>query len=148
MRTKLELIKRGDLSRICALYGVFIIVAFFGKLVLMIKWNGFVEVWKGNPIIEFLALYIAPTEIPEWQIAELVNSVLAVGAMLFARQALLRYELKNPLPEKPVKRILGFVSGVRWVLALYTIVCVGYITMREAHDWHWPALGTKGLPFW
>jgi hypothetical protein len=148
LRTKLELIKRGDLSRIRALYGVAAIVAFLVKLVLMMKWSGFVEVWKGNPITEFLSLYIAPAEIPKWQLAELANSVLAVGAMLFARQALLRYELNHPLPEKPVKRILGFVSGVRWVLALYAIVCLGYITMREAHNWHWPALGTKWLPFW
>jgi hypothetical protein len=47
-----------------------------------------------------------------------------------------------------MKRILGFVSGVRWVLVVYAIVCIGYITMREAHNWHWPALGTKWLPFW
>jgi hypothetical protein len=147
LRTKLELIKRGDLSRIRALYGIVAIVAFIVKLVLMMKWNGFAEWWNGNPITEFLSLYIAPTEIPKWQIAELVNSVLAVGAMIFARHTLLCYELNHPLPEKPVKHILGFVSGVRWVLALYAIVCLGYITMREAHNWRWPALGTKWLPF-
>lgn len=147
LRTKLELIKRGDLSRIRALYGVVVIVAFLVKLVLMMKWNGFVDIWKGNPITEFLSLYIVPTEIPKWQIAEVANSVLAVSAMVFARYALLRYEPNHTLPEKPVKQILGFVSGVRWVLAIYAIVCLGYITMREAHNWHWPALGTKWLPF-
>jgi hypothetical protein len=148
LRTKLELIKRSDLTRIRALYGVVFIVAFLVKLVLMMKWSGFVEAWKGNPITEFLSLYIAPPEIPKWQIAELVNSVLAVGAMLFARQALLHYDLNHPYPEKSMRRILGFVSGVRWVLVVYAVVCIGYITMREAHNWHWPALGTKWLPFW
>jgi hypothetical protein len=148
LRTKLELIKRSDLSRIRALYGVVAIVAFLVKLVLMIKWEGFVEVWKGNPMVEFLAIYVAPSEIPKWQIAELINSALAVGTMLFARQALLRYDLKHPLPEKPLKHILGFVSGLRWILALYAIICLGYITMREAHNWHWPAIGTKWLPFY
>jgi hypothetical protein len=147
LRTKLELIKRGDLSRIRALYGGVAIAVFLVKLVLMMKWNGFAEWWNGNPITEFLALYIVPSEIPRWQIAEVANSVLAVGAMIFARYALLRYELNNPWAEKPVKRLLGFVSGMRWVLALYAIVCLGYITMRAAHDWHWPALGTKWLPF-
>jgi hypothetical protein len=148
LRTKLELIKRSDLTRIRALYGVVFIAAFLVKLVLMMKWSGFVEVWRGSPITEFLSLYIAPPEIPKWQLAELLNSVLAVGAMLFARHALLRYGLNHPYPEKPMKRILGFVSGVRWVLVVYAIVCIGYITMREAHNWHWPALGTKWLPFW
>jgi hypothetical protein len=148
LRTKLELIKRSDLTRIRALYGVVFIAAFLVKLVLMMKWSGFVEAWRGSPITEFLSLYIAPPEIPKWQLAELLNSVLAVGAMLFARHALLRYGLNHPYPEKPMKRILGFVSGVRWVLVVYAIVCIGYITMREAHNWHWPALGTKWLPFW
>ena len=146
LRMTLELIKRGDLSRIRALYGIVVIAAFLVKLVLMIKWNGFLDVWKGNPIVEFLALYVAPSEIPKWQLAEVANSVLAVGAMLFARHALLRYELNNPWPEMPVKRILGFVSGLRWVLALYAIVCLGYITIREAQHLHWPVLGTKWLP--
>ena len=147
LRTKLELIKRGDLSRIRAAYGVVAIAAFLVKLVLMMKWSAFAAWWNGNPISEFVALYVAPTEIPKWQLAEIANSVLAVGAMLFARHALLRYDVGHPLPEKPVKRILGFVSGLRWLLAIYAILCVGYITMREAQHWHWPALGEKWLPW-
>ena len=94
-----------------------------------------------------MVLYIAPAEIPKWQLAELANSALAIGAMLFARHALLRDELKHPLPEAPVKRLLGFVSGLRWVLALYAIFCTGYITMRAAQHWHWPALGEQWLPW-
>lgn len=147
LRTKLDLIRRGDLSRIRAAYGVVAIAVFLVKLMLMMKWTGFVVWWNGNPISEFVALYVAPAEIPKWQIAEVANSVLAVGTMLFARHALLRYELNHPLPEKPVRQLLGFVSGLRWMLALYAIVCVGYITMREARGWHWPALGGKWLPW-
>jgi len=147
LRTKLELIKRGDLSRIRVLYGVAAIATFLVKLVLMAKWNGFAAWWNGNPITEFLALYVAPAEIPKWQVAELANSALAIGAMLFARHALLRYELGHPFPDTPVKRLLGFVSGLRWVLALYAIVCTGYITMREARHWHLPALGEKWIPW-
>ena len=147
LRTKLELIKRGDLSRIRAAYGVVAIVAFLVKLMLIMKWSGFAAWWNGNPITEFVALYVAPAEIPKWQLAEIANSVLAVGAMLFARHALLRYDVGHPLPEKPVKHILGFVSGLRWLLALYAILCMGYITMREAQHWHWPALGEKWLPW-
>jgi hypothetical protein len=67
--------------------------------------------------------------------------------MLFARSALLRYELQHPWPEIPVKRLLGFVSGLRWILALYAILCTGYITMRAARNWHWPALGEHWLPW-
>ena len=147
LRTKLELIKRGDLSRIRVLYGIAAIAAFLVKLVLMAKWIGFAAWWNGNPITEFLAIYVAPSEIPKWQLAELANSVLAIGSMLFARRALLGYELRHPWPETPVKRILGFVSGLRWLLALYAIACTGYITMRAAHDWHLPALGVKWLPW-
>ena len=147
LRTKLELIKRGDLSRIRVLYGIAAIAAFLVKLVLMAKWSGFAAWWNGNPITEFLALYVAPSEIPKWQLAERANSVLAIGSMFFARHALLRSDLGHPFPETPVKRILGFVSGLRWVLALYAIVCTGYITMRAARDWNLPALGQKWWPW-
>lgn len=147
LRTKLELIKRGDLSRIRVLYGIAAIAAFLVKLVLMAKWNGFAAWWNGNPITEFLAVYVAPAEIPKWQVAELANSALAIGSMLFARHALLRYDVGHPFPETPVKRILGFVSGLSWVLALYAIVCTGYITMREARNWNLPALGEKWIPW-
>jgi hypothetical protein len=121
LRTKLELIKRGDLSRIRVLYGAIAIAAFVGKLVLMMNLPGFANWWSAHPISQFAALYVAPSEIPMWQLAELVNSLLAIAAMLFARYALLRYDLQHPLPEAPVKRLLGFVSGLRWVLALYAI---------------------------
>jgi hypothetical protein len=147
LRTKLELIKRGDLSRIRVLYGIAAIAAFLVKLVLMVKWNGFAAWWNGNPITEFLAIYVAPSEIPKWQVAELANSALAISSMLFARHALLRYDVGHPFPDTPVKRILGFVSGLRWVLALYAIVCTGYITMRAARDWNLPALGQKWWPW-
>ncbi len=147
MRTKLELIKRGDLSRIRVLYGIAAIAAFLVKLVLMAKWNGFAAWWNGNPITEFLAIYVAPSEIPKWQLAELANSALAIGSMFFARHALLRYDVGQPFPDTPVKRILGLVSGLRWVLALYAIVCTGYITMRAARDWNLPALGQKSWPW-
>lgn len=147
LRTKLELIKRGDLSRIRVWYGVIAIAAFLVKLVLMMSLPGFADWWNGHPVSRFLALYVAPAEIPKWQLAELANSVLAIGAMLFARRALLGYELQHPWPEAPVKRILGFVSGLRWVLALYAILCTGYITMHAAQHWHWPALGERWLPW-
>jgi hypothetical protein len=147
LRTKLELIKRGDLSRIRVWYGVIAIAAFLVKLVLMMNLPNFAEWWNGHPVSRFLAIYFAPAEIPKWQLAELANSVLAIGSMLFARHALLRYELQHPWPEVPVKRLLGFVSALRWLLALYAIVCLGYLTMRAAQHWHWPALGEKWIPW-
>jgi hypothetical protein len=147
LRTKLELIKRGDLSRIRVWYGVIAIAAFVVKLVFMMNLPGFAKWWNGHPILEFAAHYVAPSEIPKWQLAELANSALAIGSMLFARHALLRYELQHPLPEAPVKRVLGFVSGLRWVLALCAIACTAYITMRAAQHWHWPALGEKWVPW-
>jgi hypothetical protein len=147
LRTKLNLIRRSDLSRIRVGYGVLAVVAFMVKLILMNKWIGFVDWWKGHPVSEFLALYVTPAEVPKWQIAEVANSVLAIGVMLFVRYALLRYELRHPLPEAPVKRLLGFVGALRWLLALYTILCTGYLTIREAQKWHWPALGEKWVPW-
>jgi hypothetical protein len=147
LRTKLELIKRGDLSRIRVFFGVVAIALFVVKLVLMMNLPGFADWWNGHPVSRFLALYVAPAEIPKWQLAEFANSLLAIGAMVFARHALLRYDLQHPWPEVPVRRLLGFVSGLRWLLALYAILCTGYITMRAAQHWHWPALGEKWLPW-
>lgn len=137
----------GDLSRLRVWYAIAAIVAFAVKLVLMMNLPGFVEWWNGHPVRSFLALYVAPAEIPKWQLAELANAALAIGSMLFARHALLCYDLHHPLPEAHVKRLLGFVGGVRWVLALYAILCTGYVTMQAAQHWAWPHLGEKWLPW-
>jgi hypothetical protein len=133
LRTKLELIKRGDLSRIRVWYGVIAIAAFLVKLVLMMNLPGFADWWNGHPVSRFLALYVAPAEIPKWQLAELANSCWRSARCFSRGTRCLRYDLQHPWPEVPVKRLLGFVSGLRWVLALYAILCTGYITMRAPH---------------
>ena len=148
LKTKLQLIKRSDLSRVRVAYGIVAVLMFIAKLAFWNEVGGWIREFQGLKPVQFLALYIAPSEIPIWQIAEILNSVLAIGTLIFAREALLRYELESPFPEYRVKRVLGFVSGLRWVLALYSIVCVGYITMQAGFDWHGPKLGNKLLPWW
>jgi hypothetical protein len=147
LKTRLELIKHSDLSRVRAFYGVVAIMLFAGKLFTDVSLADFFEAHKGTSALAFLALYIAPGEIPKWQIAEIANSMLAVGGMLFTRHALLLYKLDHPWPETPVKRILGFVGVVRWLLAIYTILCTAYITWNAAKGWRWPNLGEKWLPW-
>jgi hypothetical protein len=147
LRTKLELMKRSDITRILAFYAVCYVTAFLTKLALMIALPGFAEWWTGTPMREFAALYVAPSEIPKWQLASLMNCAVALGVWLFARQALLRIEVGTPWRVGPVQRTIGFATGVRTVLAIYTIACTGYLTLRAARGWHWPALGEKWLPW-
>jgi hypothetical protein len=113
----------------------------------MMNLPGFAAWWQTHPMSQFLALYIAPAEIPKWQLASFTNSLLALAVMLGARHALLRIELGTPWPEGAVRYALGCVGGVRWVLSLYTILCTGYVTMNAARGWHWPGLGAKWLPW-
>jgi len=147
LNAKLDYIRRGDLPRIRVAYGILLVCLFLLKLLLASMWDGFVDWWRGNAISEFVALYVVPNEIPKWQLAEVFNSILAIITMFFARYALLRIDLGQPWPEQPVRRFLGFCAGLRWVLAVYSIVCVGYITIREAQHWHWPTIGTKWVPW-
>jgi hypothetical protein len=147
LRTKLKLIKHSDMTLILALYAVCYVAAFLVKLVLMLNLPSFAEWWNGTPVRQFAALYVAPSEIPKWQLASLTNCAAALGTWLFARQALLRIEVGRPWHEGAVQRTLGFATGLRTVLALYTIACTGYLTLRAARGWHWPALGEKWLPW-
>lgn len=147
LRTKLELIKRSDLTRISTVYALIFITAFLLKLVCMMNLPGFADWWNAHPMSQFAALYVAPAEIPMWQLASLTNCVLALAVMGGVRQALLRIELGTPWPEGVLRHALGFTTGVRWLLSLYTILCTGYVTMNAARGWHWPTLGTKWLPW-
>jgi len=147
LRKKLELLKRSDVARIRVAYGIIFIAAFTVKIALMNKLSHFADWWNGHPITELLALYIAPGEIPKWQLASLINSFLALIAMFFVRAALTHIEVGCPWPELAVNRVLGFITAVRWPLAIYTILSMAYITMQAARGWKWPMLGTKWFPW-
>lgn len=147
LRTKLELIKRSDLTRILVIYAICYIAAFSLKLVFMMNLPGFADWWNESPVRQFAALYVAPAQIPKWQLASLANCGFALGTWFLARYALLRIDVGKPWPESTVQGALGFTTGLRTLLALYAIVCTGYITLRAARGWHWPALGAKWLPW-
>ncbi len=147
VRKELLLFVRSDLTRLAAAYSVVIIIAFLAKIVLMMTVAAFVDWWNEHPAFQFLAIYVAPAEVPPWQVTSFVNAWLCLGVFFFARAALLHIETGVPWSENMIKGILRVTTFFRWTLTIYTILCTGYITLQAAQNWDLPRLGTKIFPW-
>ncbi len=49
--------------------------------------------------------------------------------------------------EVRVERVLGWALFVRRLFTTYTILCIGYLYLREATTWELPPLGGKAFPW-
>lgn len=140
-------IRKEDISRIILVYSICVLLAIIAKVVAYVTWSGFGEWINDTAIGRFAVIYVVPGEMPIWQVAAGINSVLAIGLFIFAGSALFRIEHDQAWPEGHVVRVLRVSTAVRGVFSLYTIACTLYITVRAASDWNWPPLGTKVFPW-
>jgi hypothetical protein len=147
VRDDLRVRKSSSIANLSVALGCIFILAFVAKLVYLREAQTFIDWWNSREVGEFLALYVAPAEIPKWQLSSLLNSVLAIVMFFFVREALVRIENNRGWPENVVQRTLGFTFGLRVVLSTYTILCTGYITIRAAQHWNWPAIAEKWFPW-
>jgi hypothetical protein len=147
LRDELRIRKASSVTNLSVLVGVVFILGFLLKLAFIREAGTFVGWWNSKEVDEFVALYVAPAEIPKWQLSSLLNSGIAIAVFFFVREALVRVENNQPWPEHAVQRILGFTFSVRVLLTLYTILCTAYITLRAARDWNLPAIAEKWFPW-
>lgn len=143
----LRLLISSDITKLSVLAAGGIVAAFVGKLVAMIFIPTFVSWWQSHAALKFLSIYVAPAEIPRWQLVSVLNSILGIALFLFARRALQRIQMGMPLNDTLVQRLLGGVGALRWVLSGYTIICTGYLTVQAAYGWQWPRIGEEWFPW-
>ena len=62
--------------------------------------GGFAEWWNSSTGGQLLSIYVAPSVIPIWQIAMVVNAILAVGLYFFLRSAVNHIDHDAPYSDK------------------------------------------------
>ena len=144
----LRRLRGGDLTKVVVFYSFIVIGGFVVKFILMVKWDNFAAWWNSTPLTDFLSIYVAPAEIPLWQLAAFINAFWAIGIFIFAGEALWGMDSGTPWSPKRVEFVLRVSSFGRCVLTLYTITCTVYLTVQEASSWNFPTLGTKLFPWW
>lgn len=143
----LKRIRESDLTRVVVIYSILVITGFAVKFILMIKWSNFAAWWNTTPLTDFLAIYVAPAEIPLWQLTALINAFWAIAVFVFVYEARLRIEAGEPWSTKAVESFLRVSSFGRCLLSLYTITCTGYLTVQAAKTWNLPVIGTRLFPW-
>jgi len=130
LKARLEEVRDGSYFRLMRWLSAGVIVLFLVKLYVHVAWTELSRWWTAY-VPEVVSVYVAPLEIPLWQLAALLNAVLAFALLWFCEAALRRLEHGAWSPVT-VERVLQVLSVVRGVIALYTIACTVYISVREA----------------
>jgi hypothetical protein len=119
------------LNKLLRLYAAFTLLMFVSKIVLHVKFQELQDWWNSMPVLELFEVYIAPREIPMWQVATTINAVITLALFFFAYKAIPRIE-KGVWDATTIERGVGWVLFGRRILSIYTMVCLVYITLTNA----------------
>ena len=147
LKVRLRLFEKSDLFRFVLFVSAVALLLFTSKLIL---WNELIQAsntWNESIGGRILTIHVAPGAIEWWQIATALNSTIAIGLWLYVRSCLRHDEAGVPRRETVVERLLASGLFVRRLLTSYTILCVGYLYLREAVTWQLPPLGGKPFPW-
>jgi hypothetical protein len=157
---RMKYIRHGVFYKVMRAYSLIIAILLLGKLYILWSWHEIVtewpswpkiaEIWTKIPKTHVLYAYVAPPEIPIWQLAAFLNTVLAWVTFFIADLLLLRYGENQPLHEEIPHNVFRGLEIIRNALSLYMIVCTLYITVSLSMEgkWNLPPLGTKLFPWW
>ncbi len=148
LKARLSLFEKSDLLRWVVLpASVAAVLAFALKLRFWNEAAHAAAAWNESIAGRIATIHVAPGVIEWWQVATVLNSGIAIGLWFYVRSCLRHIELGVPRREVVVERVLGWTLFVRRLLSSYTILCVGYLYVREATTWQLPPFGGKLLPW-
>lgn len=125
------------------LLGLFMIVFLISKLFVAAIWDYLSATWLKMDPYGFVAIFVAPTEIPRWQIASATNGLL-VWITLFIAEFALRDQRESDVSK-------GYVIAIRsiWfigsILTFYTIAILIYNAWTL--QWDLVPIGEKWFPW-
>ena len=144
---RLKQINKSSRGRVAVVFSVIFITAFLTKLLL---YNGVIALSAvPNATLQHLILdYIAPISLPWWQLASLLNSVLAIALYFWSSDQLIR--LQGQAQHEATTRVdytIRWVSVIRAVLTIYTSACLAYLTVVRSRIIHLPPLDERLFPW-
>lgn len=140
VRDELRKIRTNEISHVTICYSALVILLLAVKIAIMTLWAEFAVWLNSSALGRFSSIYVAPAELPIWQVASFVNASLAFGLFLFT-------DTVESWPDEYIERLLRLATFVRGILTCYTITCGVYITAEALEGLHLPRLGTKLFPW-
>lgn len=137
-RELLENICEVKLSKMQRAIALGTLVAFGAKIVVYSAWRSLPDRWADIPFFDFVNAVIVPDSIPRWQVAGVVNGVLAFVIYFMADKQL----RSNPDSATSIR----LIQFVRSLLSVYTIVCLVLILIQHRDSIQLPPLGKEWLP--
>lgn len=123
--------QQSDWKRIRLVVSSITIIAFISKLLLLATVDEFAEWWNANGALRFLKVYIAPHEIPWWQVASAINGAIAITLWLHARALLLAWRRGRGPSEAAALATWRVAAPLSALLSIYSIGCTALITWRH-----------------
>lgn len=146
--TRLRLIQHSSWGRFVAIVSFIVLIAFGAKLMLYNEAVLLSQSLFTGDIGRLARHYIAPAELPVWQVASTVNSLLALALFFWADNQLIK--LEDPAcaaARRSTDVLLRVASVTRATLSLYTSACLLYLAVLRAGVFNWPPLGEKLFPW-
>lgn len=131
------------------IYSAIVFTVFCWKVAILLGWTTLSGVTAGLSESSLILPYVAPRELPLWQVAAALSSLLAWGLYFLADAHLKAIEGGNPnrTTEATIKVQIAAIAVLRNTLALYTIACTLYITWQIAADLEWPVVEVVLFPW-
>ncbi len=125
-------------------FGVAVIIVVASKIFAASIWQDLNETISKYDTSHFLSLYLAPLEIPIWQLASAVNAILAWLTLFIAETALQRASKGAQISGASIVtvRALWFIGGV---LTVYTVMCLAYNVITL--EWDLIPIGNRLFPW-
>jgi hypothetical protein len=90
---------------------------------------------------------VMPEAFPAWQIASVVNAILAWLLYFAADSVVARWKRGSRINEKAVEATLRWLSLARGALSVYTIFCSIYLAASLSGRFDLPPMGAGILPW-
>ena len=127
----------------------FNILAFSTKLVLFNAVSTLTQWWNAIPVTSLLYQFAEPFAVPWWQLAGVLNAVLALVLYFLASNGLIL--LSEPGQHENTMRTLDVTvrtgTVLRATLSLYTSSCLLYIVVSQVQAFRWPPIGDRLFPW-
>jgi len=144
---RLKRINKSSRGRCTLVLSAFVIVGFLAKLLI---YNGAIALSAAvpGPFGKLLVDYIAPTTLPLWQIASILNSILAIVLFLWSGDEIIRLEDQTSQRSSSFPDYwLRSTTVIRNLLSVYTSTCLAYLTLVRSQVIHLPPLDEKLFPW-
>lgn len=147
LRIHLQDVARLAYYRIPRWFALFVLTLLAVKVYIYSAWSDFAPSWRTIPGHRLLDAVVMPEAFPPWQIASVINAILAWALYLVADWAVARWDRGPWINEKLIEVTLRWLALVRGVLSVYTIACGIYLAASLSGRFDLPPMGTCILPW-